>query len=131
MKEVNVSVLYYKLGEVEQRNVMRILTGKVYLYDIGVTHMEVANFTDEVDENAVFWLTPTKKYLDKLFQLFNSDKNPILADEDKMREIKANKSHTSMSIGDVVVLQDKTFQEYWRLDINGWQLFTRNRIDFW
>ena len=131
MKEVSVKVLYYKLGEVEERNVMRILTGKVYLYDIGVTHMEVANFKDQVDENAVFWLTPTKKYLDQVFQLFNSEKNPILADEDKMREIKANKSHTSMSVGDVVVLQDKIFQEYWRLDISGWQLFTRNRIDFW
>ena len=131
MKEVSVKVLYYKLGEVQERNVLRILSGKVYLYDIGVTHMEVANFTEQVDENAVFWLTPTKKYLDKLFKIYNSEKNPILADEAKMREIKLNNTHTSMSMGDVIVLQDQTFQEYWRLDMNGWQLFSRNRIDFW
>ena len=131
MKEVSVKILYYKLGEIEKRNVFRILTGEVYLYDIGVTHMEVANFKDEVDKDAVFFLTPTKKYLDVLFRLFNSDKNPILEDAEKMQEIRKNKSHTSMSTGDIVVLQDQTFQEYWRLSINGWQLFCRNRIDFW
>ena len=131
MKEVNVKILYYKLGEIEKRNAFRILSGEVYLYDLAFTHMEVANFKDEIDKDALFWLTRTKKYLDQLFRFFNSDKNPILENEEKMREIRNNKSHTSMSTGDVVILQDQTFQEYWRLSINGWQLFCRNRIDFW
>ena len=69
MKEVSVKILYYKLGEIVKRDLKRILEGKVYLYDIGVTHMEVANFTDEVEKDAIFWLTPTKKYLNKLFHL--------------------------------------------------------------
>ena len=130
MKDVSVKILYYKLGELDERN-LRILSGKVYLYDIKVTHMEVASFKDQIEKDALFWRTPTKRYLNTLFRLFNSDSNPILHDTDKMTEIREKKSHTNMSIGDVVILQDKTFQEFWRLDINGWDLFSRNRFDFW
>lgn len=131
MKEVNVRILYYKLPEIEKYNLSRILTGKVYLYDLELTHMEVSNFSTNVSKGVVFWMLPSKKFLNNILELFNSNKNSLFSVPNKITEIITQGSHTSMSIGDVVILQDKTYQDYWVLTVTGWELFVRNRIDFW
>lgn len=40
---------------------------------------------------------------DELFRLFNSDKNPLL---NKQNFIRENKTHVSMSVGDIIFIDD-------------------------
>ena len=48
-------------------------------------------------------------YFDRLFELFNSEKNPLSIDPEIQNKIKENKSHTSMSPGDVIKINDSYY----------------------
>lgn len=129
MKPITVKIFHYKLGKIVELGLERILNGKAYLYDMDKVYMEVANFKAEVQEDTLKWMAPTKDYLDTLFRLYNGEDNPLLSDVEGMKKIVAAGSHTSMSVGDIVMLHDGTFEEYWRLGREGWVMFARNRFD--
>lgn len=48
------------------------------------------------------------EYLESLFALFNSEDNPLCS-EDSQDYIIKNKLHTSMSIGDIIKINDKSY----------------------
>ena len=50
----------------------------------------------------------TKKYLEKIFRKFNSRENP-LSTRDNQEKIKSLETHTSMSVGDVIQINDKYY----------------------
>lgn len=119
MKSITVKVLFYKLDEVRSQNLPRILNGKVYQYDLAKIYMEVSNFEASAPLDTLRWMTPTRTYLSTLLTLFNGPDNPILSDEEMMRNLDYHASPVNMTVGDVVVMEDSTFREYWRLSSTG------------
>lgn len=71
---------------------------------------------DNLKENKIIF-----KHLESLFSLFNFEKNPLIND-DSQKFIINNKLHTSMSIGDII----KINEQYYCCAAMGFEKFNLN-----
>lgn len=91
-----------------------VLLGKVNITHIDSCYTNIFNETNSIVLNNE---DETDCLLENLFVRFNStDVNPLQSEE-AQKMIKQNKTHTSMSLGDIIKLNDK----YYMLGMLGFQ----------
>jgi hypothetical protein len=102
----HVIVYYYCCNKNISEDVLyNILFGNVKnisTRDIDSTYVNVYELSNVILDNNV------ENYLEDLFKLFNSGDNPLCSNE-KQSLIQKSKSHTSMSVGDVVCIDENYY----------------------
>lgn len=96
-----VGIWYLKTGNFNDVNYVYMFSlGKgVKKENLNTTHVKIYEILTQMDLD---------NYLEHCFSRFNSDNNPLL-EEPYQKFIKENKLHTSLSVGDVIQLEDKFY----------------------
>lgn len=104
-----IKILYYKSSAIEKYP--NILLGKVKLEHISETHVDVyeLNMVGFHDDDY---------YLDWLFEEFGGLVNPLFK---KLSFIEENQLHTSMSTGDVIILESNNKKRVYVCRSIGWK----------
>lgn len=94
-----VKIFYFTDNTLKSGDALDIMFyGNVDIKMIEESYVEVYSSMDEVGDDIFI-------YLEKMFEKFNNDENP-LSGVDQQNKISYLNTHTSMSVGDVVKIND-------------------------
>lgn len=88
----------------DMSNIGRIMLGNVTVKDVKKYHVRIYKYETLIEDETLI-NDKIYAYLEGLFMRFNSEDNPLSASE-YQKKIKKFLSHTSMSVGDVVQIDD-------------------------
>ena len=87
---------------IEMSALTRIIMAKIEVSDLNKYYECIYSYTSNIQVNDI------DIYLEHIFELFNSDNNPLSAPK-YQTIIKNLKAHTSMSVGDVIQVDDNYY----------------------
>lgn len=96
-----IKVFYWTKKAVDDTKLDIFFYGKINMNYIDRYYVNVFN---EIISTSL----EDEELLEELFEKFNSEDNPLQSEE-KQRMIGENNSHTSMSVGDVIKLNDQYY----------------------